>query len=184
MGHHEKTEFIVYNATDLKQFYPTNQTKTSPTLLCVEGTIPDNQVSREILSRIPPALVGSGLYEQFKLYGHADADLLHFIKSIDSINYCGVVKRLDMPQIMRCDGVFLPLELQPPCPNAVIEALASGLAVVSFNTGSLEELMTEKVGMLVPYGGDAWAINKPDIESLENALKKIVPHSVSISVGG
>ena len=174
-GSSKKQEFIIYNATDLKQFYPSNQADTALTLLCVEGTIPDNQMSRDIFAHVPQTLIQSGLYQQFKLYGHASPKLLNLIKNIDSINYQGTVSRSDIPQVMRCHGIFLPLEPHPPCPNAVIEALASGLAVVGFNTGSLKELVSDQAGMLIPYGGDAWAIDPPDVEGLICALKKIAP---------
>ena len=44
-------------------------------------------------------------------------------------------------------------------PNSVIEALACGLPVVSFDTGALPELVTPGAGRVVAYGGDPWRLD-------------------------
>jgi glycosyltransferase involved in cell wall biosynthesis len=63
-------------------------------------------------------------------------------------------------------------EINPPCPNSVIEALASGLPVLGFDTGSLRELVGEHAGRLAPYGGDPWKLQPPDVPALvEPALE-------------
>jgi glycosyltransferase involved in cell wall biosynthesis len=44
--------------------------------------------------------------------------------------------------------------------------MASGTPVIAFNTGALPELIEKSGGIVVPYGGDHWQIDKPDIPSL------------------
>jgi glycosyltransferase involved in cell wall biosynthesis len=51
----------------------------------------------------------------------------------------------------------------------VIEALACGLPVVSFDTGSLSELVQGDAGRLVPYGANPWKLETPDIPALADA---------------
>jgi glycosyltransferase involved in cell wall biosynthesis len=62
----------------------------------------------------------------------------------------------------------------PACPNSVVEALACGLPVVSFDTGALPELVFGDAGRIVPYGGDAWQLEPPDLEALAAAAAEVV----------
>ena len=49
-----------------------------------------------------------------------------------------------------------------PCPNSVIEALASGVPVVGYNSGSLKELVGN-AGIILPYtGGDPNKMEGPN----------------------
>ena len=70
---------------------------------------------------------------------------------------------------MRTSHFLFSAEINPPCPNSVIEALACGLPVVGFETGSLRELIGEAAGRLVPYGGNQWRLEQPDVPALANA---------------
>jgi len=53
------------------------------------------------------------------------------------------------------------------------------LPVVAFDTGSLPELVTDGAGIVVPYGGDPWRLDSPDVESLaEAALEMLAAQEV------
>ncbi len=62
------------------------------------------------------------------------------------------VKREHIPWLMRSSHLLFSAEVNPPCPNSVIEALACGLPVIGFDTGSLSEIVQGGAGRLVPYG--------------------------------
>lgn len=88
------------------------------------------------------------------------------------IQWLGSQPRERIPEIMRSAHLFFSSDLHPACPNSVIEALACGLPVVAFDTGALKELVIGDSGRIVPYGGDPWKIEKPDIPALaEGALE-------------
>ena len=95
-------------------------------------------------------------------------------KSHVPIEWLGVVPRERIPEIDRSAHLFFSADLNAACPNAVIEALACGLPVASFDTGALNELVISDAGRLVPYGGDVWNIDPPDIESLASASAEIL----------
>lgn len=70
-------------------------------------------------------------------------------------------------------SIYLSLDVNPACPNTVIEAMACGAPVVAFDTGSLREIVNPESGILVPYGSDPWELHYPDVESLVDAILKI-----------
>jgi glycosyltransferase involved in cell wall biosynthesis len=95
------------------------------------------------------------------------------------INWVGSVPRERIPEIDRSAHLLFSADLNAACPNSVIEALACGLPVVSFDTGALNELVRGDSGRLVPYGGDPWNIDPPNVESLADAATEILrdqPH--------
>jgi glycosyltransferase involved in cell wall biosynthesis len=75
---------------------------------------------------------------------------------------------------MRSSHLLFSAEINPPCPNSVIEALACGLPVVGFDTGSLRELIGEQAGRLVPYGGNQWKLEPPDVPALAQAAIEVL----------
>ncbi len=90
------------------------------------------------------------------------------------IDFLGVVPREEIPAIDRSAHLYFSAEVNPPCPNAVIEALACGLPVLGFDTGSLSELVPPSAGKTVPYGADVWKLEAPDISALTNAAVEIL----------
>jgi glycosyltransferase involved in cell wall biosynthesis len=47
------------------------------------------------------------------------------------------------------------------------------LPVAAFATGALPELVTGESGRLVPYGGNPWKLERPDIPALAQAAAEI-----------
>lgn len=54
--------------------------------------------------------------------------------------------------ILRRSDIFLFSHLNPPCPNSVVEAIASGLPVVGFNSGAMPELLSFSPDLLADAG--------------------------------
>ncbi|MBI1794431.1 MAG: glycosyltransferase family 4 protein [Chloroflexi bacterium] len=86
----------------------------------------------------------------------------------------GALPRERIPQIDRSAHLLFSADLNAACPNSVIEALACGLPVVAFDTGALNELVVGGSGRLVPYGGDPWKLDPPDIPALAEAAAHIL----------
>ncbi|MFN3309371.1 MAG: FkbM family methyltransferase [Anaerolineales bacterium] len=85
------------------------------------------------------------------------------------IRWQGRVAPAEIPFLDRSAHILYSADVHPACPNAVIEALACGLPVLAFATGALPELVTAECGRVVPYGGDAWRLEQPDIPVLARA---------------
>jgi len=90
------------------------------------------------------------------------------------VNFLGVLPREQIPFLARSSHFLYSAEVNPPCPNSVIEALACGLPVAGFDSGSLRELVSAEAGRVVPYGGDPWELEQPDIPALAAAVTEIL----------
>ena len=165
---------VIHNGVDLK-IYSSGETPASPPykLLLVEGSLGDgyemgldNAIClTEILQTkhsLPVQLMVVGkVTDDHKKQVEARANI--------SINWVGSVPREQIPAIDRSAHIFFSADLNAACPNSVIEALACGLPVVAFDTGALNELVIGDSGRVVPYGGNPWNIDPPDVESLADA---------------
>jgi glycosyltransferase involved in cell wall biosynthesis len=100
-------------------------------------------------------------------------------QSIDSdseliVDWRGVVEPADIPALDRSAHVLFAGDIHPACPNAVIEAMASGLPVVAYDTGALTELVSADAGRVTPYVGDAWKLEPPDAKTLVEAAREVL----------
>ncbi len=65
-------------------------------------------------------------------------------------------KRTDVPDLMRAFDVFcLTSDYGEGCSNVTLEAMATGLPVITTNFGGASELVDESVGVMVPVRDDA-----------------------------
>jgi glycosyltransferase involved in cell wall biosynthesis len=94
--------------------------------------------------------------------------------SIAPVTWSGLLPTERIPEMDRSAHLLYSSDVNPACPNSVIEALACGLPVLAFDTGALPELVTGDSGRVVPYGGDPWRLDPPDIPSLSNAALEIL----------
>jgi glycosyltransferase involved in cell wall biosynthesis len=98
--------------------------------------------------------------------GKVDDATQRSLQSKVPVKFLGTIPREQIPTLARSSHMMFSAEVNPPCPNSVIEALACGLPVIGFDSGSLKELVTEDAGCVVPYSGDPWKLETPDISTL------------------
>ncbi len=174
---------VIYNGVDLDRFTPQGEHQR-PTdrlrVLMVEGSLGGGYewglgVAVQFLQELS-ALQGEwgkrypqGL--EFMVVGQvAEAVRRAWDRSRGvQIHWRGRVAPAEIPFLDRSAHFLYSSDVHPACPNAVIEALACGLPVLAFETGALPELVSESCGRVVPYGGDAWRLQPPDIPALARA---------------
>jgi len=170
-------QHIIYNAVPTDEFFPIGKTPVKDVefkIICIEGSI-NGAPAIEILRSINDIEVN--------IYGKVSAEVLKsFNKSPKrNILFKGVIDRSQVPKALAGLKIFLNLETNPPCPNAVIEAMSSGVPVVGFDSGSLKELVGD-AGIVLPYGaGNPNLLAPPDCALLDKTIKDIIRNYGSYS---
>ena len=90
------------------------------------------------------------------------------------IVWTGLVPLERIPEIDRSAHMLYSADVNAACPNSVIEALACGLPVLAFDTGALPELVNGDAGRIVPYGGNPWQLDPPDLDALTEAALEVL----------
>ena len=176
-GSHKAPYTVIHNAVDLQAYSPAGP-ETPPEdhirVQVVEGHLNwDNGPALENAHRYARALEQAA-GRRVELVIAADVlpalrESVHQRVPGGWVEYAGVIAREQIPFMSRQAHLQYSAEVNPSCPNSVIEALACGLPVVGFDSGSLTELVQGDAGRVVPYGGDPWKLDLPDYESLAQA---------------
>ncbi len=170
-------ENIIYNAVDLSSFYPDKKNQSfnkEKVLLCVEGNISSDEATKEVIIKTHRFLSDRNIIDRTLIYGTLVSQMADSLQNEKGIDIGGSIPPDDMPIIYRSASLYLSLDINAACPNATIEALASGVPVVGFDTGSLAELILPGGGEVIPYGSDPWKLEMPDISSLNKSAEKIM----------
>ncbi|MCF8380660.1 MAG: glycosyltransferase family 4 protein [Bacteroidales bacterium] len=165
---------IIFNGVDINLFKPTipiSSTKSKLSLICVEGNLDYTPYFIELINSLQCMLIDKGTLQGIKLYGDFE-NPANRKRLNPSISSNGLISKNEIHKVYR-DSIYLSLDINPGCPNSLLEALASGIPVVGFDTGSLIELVPPEAGVIVPYGGDPWNLDYPDVDALVQAIIKV-----------
>jgi len=172
---------VIHNGVDLKLFTPFS-TGVPPgnfiRILVVEGSFKGGH-ERDLYNAVEAASqISVKLNKRVELVivGDAPQEMRDSIKpgGKTTIRWMGLVPHTEIPAIDRSAHLLFPAEINAACPNAVVEALASGLPVVSYATGSIPELVGSDGGAVVPYGANYWKLEPPDTQALAEAAIKVL----------
>jgi glycosyltransferase involved in cell wall biosynthesis len=170
---------VILNGVDLHQYTP-NGLHERPSghyrLLIVEGSLAGAQNS----GLFHAAELAEQLSHQHKIelcvVGRVDGRTKNKLQHHTSFRarFLDAIPREQIPWIMRSSHLLFSAEVNPPCPNSVIEALACGLPVIGFDTGSLSEIVQGDAGRLAPYGADQWKLRKPNTSALVDVAEEVL----------
>jgi glycosyltransferase involved in cell wall biosynthesis len=173
---------VVHNGVDLEVYSPVGQISNLShrpyKLLVVEGSLGggyDMGLNNAI--RLAETLIEKHNHPmQLVVVGKISDEHRARVESKNRvpIEWMGVVPRERVPEIDRSAHLLFSADLNAACPNSVIEALACGLPVAAFDTGALNELVPGDAGRLVPYGGDVWKLEQPNVPALAESAAEIL----------
>jgi glycosyltransferase involved in cell wall biosynthesis len=170
---------VILNGADLNRYTPSGlheRPSQHYRLLVVEGSLAGGLDS----GLFDAVSLANALSKKFKIelviVGRVDRGAKNKLgaQTAFRIRFMDVIPREHIPWLMRSSHLLFSAEVNPPCPNSVIEALACGLPVIGFDTGSLSEIVQRDAGVLVPYGGNPWKLETPDIPALADAATEVL----------
>lgn len=177
---------VIHNGVDLLS-YTQNGEGDRPTdkcrMLLLEGSLARGlnsglfhavAVAQKLQIKFPIEVVVAGTVDEATQAKFAQSG-----KGNLSVKFLGTIPRTEVPKLARSSHLMYCAEVNPPCPNSVIEALACGLPVIGFDTGSLRELVGDEAGVIVPYGANPWKLETPDIDTLAASAEAVLENQDS-----
>jgi len=168
---------VIINGVDLQTYSPAGEHERPADvkrMLLLEGSL-----ARGLNSGLFHAVsVAEKLSDRYLMEvvvaGRVDEATQAQLQSKVPVKFLGTVPRAEIPKLARSSHLMYCAEVNPPCPNSVIEALACGLPVIGFDSGALKELVTDDAGCIVPYGGNPWKLEMPDISTLAQSAGEVL----------
>jgi len=177
---------VVFNGVDLDTYSPAGKNELPEDhirILLVEGTLGSGyEMGLKVAIQLGERLVSNHQRNiEIMVAGRVSASLQQEVLAHTKVlvTFLGVVPAEKIAAIDRSAHVLYAADLNPACPNSVIEALACGLPVAAFDTGALPEIITDGSGIIVPYGGDPWKLDPPDINGLVQAVNHILENQAN-----
>lgn len=188
---------VIHNGVDLSVYTPPGS-RSLPTdrfrILMVEGSLMGGyemglemavNLVEGLEARLKNAhsLSGPASSIELMVVGRVENDVKQHWQRLSKVPiiWTGLVAQEQIPDIDRSAHMLYSADINPACPNSVIEALACGLPVLAYDTGALSELVPVSCGRIVPYGGDPWHLDTPDNPTLVEGAMQILENREILS---
>lgn len=171
-----KNVIVIHNGVEIKENNISNLSYSNR-LVILEGTVDYSpyvvDLINDLSSRLPD-------YILIEVYGRFEVKK-RVVELDKRVRYFGQIPRNEVLDVLK-NSIYLSMDINPACPNTVIEALSVGAPVVGFDTGSLKELVGNKAGIIVPYGSNPWELGYPDSNELTRAITCIINNYQTFSL--
>ncbi|MBI9044113.1 MAG: glycosyltransferase family 4 protein [Anaerolineaceae bacterium] len=188
-GSTQAHEQVIYNGVDLNAYTPNadhERPKNHYRILIVEGKMGGGheygiRIGYQLSKLVKKKL---GIQVEMVVAGYVPEETREAFQERNDVEVkiLGILPRERVPFLDRSSHLMYTAELNAACPNSVIESMACGLPVIGFETGSIAELLGEKGGKHVPYGGNHWKLESPDITALADAACEVLMDQESFRI--
>lgn len=175
---------ILYNAVDTNRFRP-----------CPDGTARNHagfrflvtgKIDRHLYYRLESTIAGlriacdGGLDARLTVAGWVDREARS--RAEDQISGLGLAGRVEFtgaytqetaPDVYRSADAYVMTKHNDPCPNTVLEALASGLPVLYSHSGGVPELAGTDAGVPLPCAEDWDTTQAPTPEAIGTGMLRL-----------
>ncbi len=172
---------VIYNGVDLQTFNPAGEGQPPADhvrMLLVEGHLRGGyeQGLESAVSLVCQLNQSGEMNLKLRVVGDVPLAMQQRFSAAagEWVEWGGVVPQASIPSLDRSAHLLYSADLNAACPNSVVEAMACGLPVIGFATGSLPELVEGDSGRVVPYGGNYWNLEPPDISGLAGAVREVL----------
>ncbi|MCC7252923.1 glycosyltransferase family 4 protein [Hyphomicrobium sp.] len=182
---------VLYNAADTVRFRPNVEPrKSGPFVVLVTGKIAPDTAYRLLssLDGVAEARRG-GLDAVLRIAGTVAGSVETEMRAKaaalgieDAVSFTGPYSSLDAPDIYRSADAYLITKHNDPCPNVVIEAMASGLPVLYSASGGVPELVGAEAGIGLPVEESFERAVVPDGRAIAEGLSQITARREGMAV--
>lgn len=151
-GRNSANDRTIHNGVDPAIFFPGEQPLEikEPIAFVVTGNFRRPETLKFILDALD-SLRGKFSF-RLHICGPVKAELTGLYAGKPWVVAHGAQNLRYVAELLRNSHIFLFSNINPPCPNSVLEAAACGLPVVSFDSGSLSELLPFSRNLLAHVG--------------------------------
>lgn len=184
LGEREGRGEILYNAVDTSRFQP--QSETGEKMRGDYCFLLTGKIDRHLYYRLESSIAGlriacgSGLDGRLKVAGWVEAetrtraeDLARNLGLANRVEFTGAYTQEQAPGIYRSADAYVMTKHNDPCPNTVLEALASGLPILYSDSGGVPELAGTEAGVALPCPEDWETTRAPTPEAIGDGMLKI-----------
>ncbi len=146
----------IVNGADREYFYPAGNTmmlKPKAKIRCITTGYFRNLDQLEPIIKACDLLKEQMLME-LTVLGPVDNPVLKDYLKREYIVHKTTSNIRILANALRSSHIFIYSHLNPPCPNSVIEAVSCGLPIVSFDSGSMRELLPFGIDLLASVSND------------------------------
>lgn len=170
LGKIPKNRFeIIINGVDKSVFYPNFKINIEKR---IKFAITGNLLQKY---KVEPSIYALDIIaKKYDIELHIAGPVSNEVKELiarDYVIYHGTLNIYQVSELLRNVHIFLFTIANPPCPNSVIEAISTGIPIVSFNSGSIPELCWFSKDLLVHVSDDPF--HKYDDFNFNSFLDKI-----------
>ncbi len=175
---------ILYNAVDTLRFRPSEDAGGK----CDESYrfLLTGKIDRHLYYRLESTIAGlriacdAGLDARLKVAGWIEAETRTCAESVskqlglsERVEFSGAYTQEQAPDIYRSADAYVMTKHNDPCPNTVLEALASGLPVLYSDSGGVPELAGTEAGVALPCPEDWDKTRAPTPEAIGQGMLQI-----------
>ena len=151
-GQVKKTHIVILNGADEKKYFAlakknAEYSKSRHDLLIVEGNINESEETKKRLEIISKALDIVDPDASINIVGGVSEKFIKIFEGRNNLIWHGKINE-DFSYLYE-GKIYFPIEIDPACPNSLIESLGAGCPVLSVINGSITEIVPRESSFLI-----------------------------------